>query len=142
MQQYTRTASPAGGFTLVEVLVAVGVIALALPALLLVLRERADSTAYLRDQTFANWVAANRLAELRVARASGEDWTATANKGESELAGRRWRWSQELQPTGIDGFLRIDISVGEEDADTDIWVLSAFMRREGPALTGAEPPDG
>ena len=100
------------GFTLVEVLVALGVLALVMPALLLVLRQRADSVAYLRDQTMSQWVAANRLAELRL---YGLDNDETS--GLSEMAGRSWRWQVKRQDTGVDGFLRIDISVRIEHED-------------------------
>ena len=56
----------ARGFTLIEVMVALAVVAIALPALLISLYQQVDSTAYLRDKSIAHMVAANKLVELRV----------------------------------------------------------------------------
>ena len=56
----------ASGFTLVEVMVALAVVAVALPALLLTLSQQIDGLRYLEDRSHAQWVAANRLAELRL----------------------------------------------------------------------------
>ena len=125
----SKPAKCQGGFTLFEVLVAVGVIAMVMPALLLVLRERANSVAYLRDQTLAQWVAANRLAELRLG-GLGDDETS----GVSEMGGRRWSWSLELKDTGVDGFSRVDIAVGAEDVEGDLSVLTGFVRSQNPSI--------
>lgn len=113
----------ARGFTLVEVLVAVGVIAIAMPALLLVLSERANSVGYLRDQTYAQWVAANRMAEIRLRGLVSED-----NEGVAEMGGRRWNWSIERESTGIDGFVRVDITVGVEEGNGELAKLTGFLR--------------
>lgn len=49
-------------FTLVEVMVALAVVSVAVPALLLTLSQQLDGTRYLQDRVQAQWVAANRLA--------------------------------------------------------------------------------
>ena len=46
------------GFTLIEVMVALTVVAVTLPALLFLLSQQIDGTAYLRDRSVAQWVAA------------------------------------------------------------------------------------
>ena len=48
------------GFTLIEVMVALTVVAVTLPALLFLLSQQIDGTAYLRDRSVAQWVAADR----------------------------------------------------------------------------------
>ncbi len=96
------------GFTLVEVLVALAIVAIGMAALLAALSSSADSASYQRDKTFAEWVALNRIEEVRLASkrpSKGE------SKGEVEMAGQKWRWAEEVQETEVKGILRVDVSV-------------------------------
>jgi general secretion pathway protein J len=54
------------GFTLIEVLVALAIVVLGIAALLSSLTSAADTTIFLRDKTFAQWIALNRIAEVRL----------------------------------------------------------------------------
>ena len=54
------------GFTLIEVLVALAIVAIGMAAVLGALNSSADTVSYLRDKTFAQWVALNRIAGLRL----------------------------------------------------------------------------
>lgn len=117
------------GFTLVEVLVAVGILALALPALLLALRARLDATSYLHERSVAHWIAANQLAELRIARARGLDWRTIEAEGSEDMAGTRWRWSVRRTETDVPSFFRIDLDVAREETPEEVVeTLTAFMR--------------
>ena len=59
----TRTSN---GFTLVEVLVALAVLAIALPALLFTIAGQISSLDYMREKSLAHWVAMNKMTELRL----------------------------------------------------------------------------
>lgn len=119
----------ARGFTLVEVLVAVGILALALPALLLALRARLDAASYLHERSVAHWVAANELAELRIARARGLDWRTLEAEGSEDMAGERWRWRVRRTETEIPTFYRIELDVAREETPEEIIdTLTAFLR--------------
>ena len=61
MMMRASPLSQARGFTLVEVMVAMAIVAVALPALLFSLYQQLDGTEYLRDRTLASLVAANKL---------------------------------------------------------------------------------
>jgi type II secretion system protein I len=61
------THRSSGGFTLVEVLVALVVVALGLAALMVAVQGAARTSGYLRDKTLAQWIALNRIAEVRIA---------------------------------------------------------------------------
>jgi general secretion pathway protein I len=102
-----------GGFTLIEVLVALAIVTFGMAALLSALSSSADSVAYLRDKMFAEWVALNRIEEVRLALRRP---TKGESEGEAEMAGRRWRWRQEVNETEIKGMMRIDVSVRPVDA--------------------------
>jgi general secretion pathway protein I len=102
----------AQGFTLIEVLVALVVVTFGMAAVLASLTSAADTTAYLRERSFAEWVAMNRIAEVRLqARRPNEG----KSSGDAELAGRRWRWEQEVVELDFEGLHRIDVRVRPED---------------------------
>ncbi len=121
-----RPASPAaGGFTLIEVLVALAIVVLGMAALMDALTSSADTLVYLRDKTFAQWVALNQIATLRL---SGVQPPTGASDGDTEFAGRRWHWRQEVVETEIPGTRRIDLSVrlasSQSTAQDKDWLTS------------------
>jgi general secretion pathway protein I len=97
------------GFTLLEVLVALAVVAIAMGALL---KSGVGGTAtamHLEEKLFANWVATNRLAEMQV----GPEWPAVGETtGMSPMAGRDWYWRQSVSATPDSDMRRVDIEVG------------------------------
>lgn len=103
----------ARGFTLVEVLVALIIVAVGMGALLAALGAAAENTSYLRDKTFAQWVALNRVAELRLANSSP---TKGKTSGETEFAGHRWQWEQEVTDLDVPGVIRMDVKVRLADS--------------------------
>ena len=123
--------SPAtpGGFTLVEVMVALAVVAIALPALLMSLHQQVDGTAYLRDKSLAHMVAANKLAETRILAAARQSLLKGKDSGVAELAERDWYWWLESTATEVPEFYRIEIHVAasEEQRDNPLYTLVAFL---------------
>jgi general secretion pathway protein I len=125
----------AAGFTLLEVMVALVVLALALGALVQAGADYTRNQAYLRDRTFAEWVARNQLAIVQL---SG-DWPDIGQeKGEAELplAGsetpaREWRWLMQVTQTPEEDLRRLDIEVYPLDSDDEspLAVLSGFMEK-------------
>ena len=113
------------GFTLIEVLVAVIVVALGIGALLVTLVSSADNVSRLREKSFAEWIALNRIAETRLSRTRPEVGTSD---GEVEYAGSRWQWRQEVTDPGQAGILRVDVSV-------------ARLAERAPATTSNTSPD-
>lgn len=107
------TRCRAAGFTLIEVLVALAIVALGMAALMSALGSSADSAAYQRDKTLAEWVALNRLEEVRLA---FQRPTKGKSDGEVEMATLKWHWHQEVVETEVKGILRIDVSVKPTNA--------------------------
>ena len=135
------------GFTLVEVMVALAIVAIALPALLMSLYQQIDDTAYLRDKTLAYMVAENKLAEIRLVIGSTRNLSAGKDSGLASMADRDWYWWVETKTTEVENFFRVDITVSleEEQQEQPLYTLSAFM--SGDLETDAEgdlpdQPDG
>lgn len=97
-----------GGFTLLEVLVAVLVLALGLTALVRLSALEARALADLRERTLAHWVAANVLEETRLA----EPWPGIGRRsGSARMGGRDFRWELLVQDTSEAAIRRLDVTV-------------------------------
>ena len=123
----TRARAGESGFTLIEVLVALAIVAIGMAALLSALSSSADSATYLRDKTFAEWVALNRIEEVRLAAALPQEGKTD---GDVELAGRKWKWQQEVLKTEVTGVLRVDVRVkpAELSGDTNWFAEVSGIR--------------
>jgi len=104
------------GFTLIEVLVALAIVAIGMAAVLGALTSSADTISYLRDKTFAQWVALNQIATVRL---SGQVAPVGNSNGDIDFAGRSWHWRQEVTATQIPGAVRIDVKVRPKDVKGD-----------------------
>lgn len=110
------------GFTLVEVLVALVIVALGSAAVLSALTTGADSTARLRERSFAEWVASNRLVEARTSREAPKPGS---REGEVEFAGSTWQWREDIGRTPIKGMLQIKVSARPKaDGQREEWLVT------------------
>ena len=126
------------GFTLLEVLVALLVLALSLGAVIQTAADYAQNQAYLRDRTFAEWVARNQLATTLLQVRMAKRWPSIGQqKGEiefpvatSDVGGREWRWVMQVTQTPEEDLRRLDIEVFPLNVDEDqppLASLSGFV---------------
>jgi general secretion pathway protein I len=101
------------GFTLVEILVALAIVAVALAAGMRALAQSADGATTLKTRTLARWVAQNRLA---VAQLSDPAPASGTGSGEAVQAGSRFLWRETVTGTPNPAFRKIDIVVSEPSA--------------------------
>ncbi len=98
------------GFTLVEILVALAIVAVALAAGMRALAQSADNASALKARTLALWVAQNQLAAAQIA----VPWPALGkSEGEAEQAGTRFQWRAVVGNTPNPSFRRIEITVAD-----------------------------
>lgn len=108
----------ARGFTLLEVLVALVVVAVAVAALGRAGSQVLSGQAELERRTWALWVADNALAELRL-----EQAVSTGQRdGSSDMGSRTWYWEMLIEPAPGDELLRAEVAVYDSP------------RREAPVL--------
>ena len=112
------------GFTLIEVLVALAVIAIVLGAVIQTVAIYSDNLGHLRNRSFAQWVAANRIHELRLLKQLppvGRD------QGRERMGHHTWEWTTEVSQTPTDGIRRIDVEVrANASDDTPLITLTGF----------------
>jgi len=102
-----------GGFTLIEVLVALAIIAVALAAGLRAVAQSTDSATLLKQRTLALWVAQNRLAEAQLTPGGPAEG---AREGEAAQAGSRFRWRETVSRTPNASFRKIELTVADPAA--------------------------
>jgi general secretion pathway protein I len=103
----------ARGFTLIEVLAALVIVALGMLGVIEAVTQTARNGSYLRDKTLAHWVAMNLIAERRIEQSPPD---VAESSDEVELAGQRWRWSMKVTQTDVQTLRRMDVSVRRADA--------------------------
>lgn len=122
------TRRSARGFTLIEVVVALAIVAVGMLAVFKTIGDTVRNVDDLRDRSFAEWIADNRITEMRI---SGEMPSVEETAGELDYAGRHWHWVTKVSQTQVQGLRRIDVSVRrEEDPEgTAVVTLAGFIGR-------------
>jgi general secretion pathway protein I len=114
-----------GGFTLVEVLVALSIVAVTLAAGLRAAGTLTDSAQRLADVTAAQWCADNQLTALRLAR-------QFPGVGDGDFAceqlGRRFAGTLRTRPTPNPNFRRVEAIVRDEAGQTLVTVSTVLTR--------------
>lgn len=101
------------GFTLLEVMVALAVFALAGTALLKVAGSSLMGIGHLERVSLAQWIASNQLVEANLER----KWPPTKKTGTVEMAGREWHWRQVVVATEDKNMRAITVEVREDEKD-------------------------
>jgi len=111
------------GFTLLEVLIGLLVLALALVALSRTAANQVNAFGALRERTFAGWLAQDVLTENRLT-SSFPDPGKT--DGRRRFAGRDWRYDVVVQSTEVNTIRRIDVHVFDATDATPIATAVGF----------------
>ncbi len=116
------------GFTLIEVMVALAIVALSLAAVTASMSQMIDAAQTMKDRTYASWIAQNRITELRLADATPN---VGASNGEVEYANTDWSWRAVVSETGVDDLYRIDVAVSLAGSDDIVRTVTGFVSPPG-----------
>lgn len=118
------------GFTLLEILVALAVLALAMGAVINAVSDYTGTVSHLRDRTFANWVARNVLNDYQ----ARIEWPRVGEiKGSTEMGSQEWDWVARVSQTDEGELRRMDVEVmlADDDDEAVLTTLSGFLRHPG-----------
>jgi general secretion pathway protein I len=120
------------GFTLIEVLVALAIVAIALLSALRAAGQGTNNVGELRARLLAGWVAENLLAEHRARR----DWLPLGiQRGTEREGGLDFAWRQEVIATPNAAFRRVDVRVfaSAEESYSLAHLAGFLVYPSGPA---------
>ena len=112
MRSETARAPLQRGFTLLEVMIALAIVALGVIGLFNQIILISDGTLRMRERTIASWIAMNEITRIRL---SGSMPDVSEFDGDVEFAGATYRWQARVSETGVAELRRIDIEVGYVD---------------------------
>ena len=120
-----RPQSQTGGFTLLEVMVALAIVGIVLVAMLGLVQRNILLNDHLQQMTRATLLAKQRMAEIE----GGINRDATQLQGEFTAPDEEFRWQMTYTPTPIIGVQQVDLDVlwGDE-AKNERVTLTSFVK--------------
>jgi general secretion pathway protein I len=97
-------------FTLIEVLIALAILAIALAAVTRAARVATDSAQETKLRTLATWIAQNRLSEVTAASANTFPGVSETT-GNASMANVEFSWRQKVSSTPNRAFRKIEVTV-------------------------------
>jgi general secretion pathway protein I len=131
--------SGARGFTLIEVLAALVIVALGMLGVIQAVTQTVRNGTYLREKTLAHWIAMNVITERRLLNTPppvGE------TSEDVEFANQRWRWTLKVTQTQVASLRRMDVSVrpAEKPEGAALTTVSGFYGTAIGAAGGSALP--
>lgn len=130
------------GFTLLEVMVALAIIAIALSSLIKASGSHTYSAAYLKTKTLGHYVALNEIAKIQIDR----KWPSlgTTNKS-TEMAGVEWFWTRTIEKTADESGnirgLKFTVYM-DEDRKNNVAHIQAFISNPTQLTTISDTSNG
>lgn len=119
-----RSARRQRAFTLVEVMVALAIAAISLAAVAAAVSQMADAANAMQQRTYANWIAQNRITEMRLANVVPE---VSETNGDVSFAGLEWTWTATVSETGVENLYRVDVAVSLGASEFPIRTVTGFI---------------
>ncbi len=130
------------GFTLLEVMIALIIVALSLTAIAAAMGQMAKTANTLQERTYASWIAQNRITEIRLDQQQQEP---SISNGTVEYANMEWSWRSVIEETGVPNLYRIDVDVSLANRDGLVRSVTGFVGAPpvpGDANNGWQPRRG
>lgn len=121
----------AAGFTLIEAVVALLIVALGMTAVFMQLNQFGANAIYLQDKTLASWIGSNIVTEMSLA---GQWPEIGESEDELEFANRDWALQIEVEETLVENLRRVNVAVAlVDDPERVIHTVSGLIEPPIPA---------
>lgn len=110
-------------------MVALVIVALSLMAVAASMNQMIDASNSMRERTYANWIAQNKIVEYRLADVSPE---VGSSSGEIDFANTQWGWRAVISETGVENLYRVDVTVSLAAIDYDVRTVTGFVGEPSP----------
>ncbi|MFT4924731.1 MAG: general secretion pathway protein I [Phenylobacterium sp.] len=113
------------GFTLLEILVSIAILAVAGVAVMRASAEHLNALTIIKQMTYSGWVAENRMAEIQL----DAQWPPKNTKGKMAFAGREWFWRQKVTKTTDKSMYEVIVYITEtEGGEKDVlYQLTTYL---------------
>lgn len=126
MQSFNGSIKKSRGMTLLEVMLALVILASAGIAVMQAASQALNNQSYLQQKTFAMWIASNRLAELKLQ----QKWpTSSWQSDDIEFAGAKWYWRYQGVATGDPSFTALDIEVSDQKDGQALGYIRTYIAK-------------
>lgn len=109
------------GFTLMEILVALTILAIAFTAIFKAVSSQTRGLLYLQNKTAAEWVALNVIAEKQLNLLS-------ETSGTEKMFNTIWHWCITTQPTAYHGITLINVAVSQTEESNSIVHVTGYLK--------------
>lgn len=123
-----RAASRQAAFTLIEVMVALAIVALSLSAVVASVSQMVTAASAMQERTYASWIAQNKISEIRLS-----DTTPEVSKSDDRVTFASVDWALEttISETGVENLYRIDVAVSYAGSDQTVRTVTGFVGEPG-----------
>ena len=126
MSKLKKSAHKEQGMTLLEVLIALVILAVSGLAVMNAASGTLRNQSYLEQKTLALWVASNRLVELKL---EGQTLPASWKDESEEFAGTTWYLRYQKVATGNDNFSALDIEVSTKKEGNALAYIRTYIAK-------------
>lgn len=117
MNSLSRLHLKSKGFTLLEIMVAIAILAISMTAIIKSTGQVTNNAFLLRQTTFAHWVAQNKMNELLITKA----WPNTGkDKDDAVMADLDWELEIETEATPVETIRKVTVYVSSADTPDEV----------------------
>ncbi len=128
MTRNFKSRKPQTGFTLIEVMVALAIVALSLSAVVASVSQMVQAASAIQERTYASWIAQNKISEIRLSNVTPE---VSETDDQVTFASVEWALRTTISETGVENLYRVDVAVSYASNEQVIRTVTGFIGEPG-----------